>query len=182
MKTLDFSGKIKKLAKWPRKLLLGICHWWIPSRLSPGSQWILFFSLSWRSEEICLKWPATFVNLSFMSILQTVLGDCHVPLVWWAASERCPPLPSPACIREGLFVIFVQSKSFLPPVKQHLIWDLSSPRTYFRNTSTLAWPHLNISVKTFSWTHFINCISHNLDFSQFLRVSTSFSLRMLVPA
>lgn len=143
--------RAKKLHKWPGKLLLCVCHWWIPSRLSPGGLEGYFPVVVRLQKKSLVKCPATFVLLqsrvSWVSCRLEVSGDYHGPLVWWSASQRCsltPPSP-------GFSVSFAASEPFLSPVKQHLLVTSllpgCKPRGCFRNASILALPHLALQLK-----------------------------------
>lgn len=54
-KLVAFSGQ--KLHKWPGKLPLCVCHWWIPSRLSPGGWEGYFPVLVWLQKKSLVKCP-----------------------------------------------------------------------------------------------------------------------------
>lgn len=153
-----FQGK--KLLKWPRKLLLCVCHWWIPSRLSPGSP-VGFIFQSKSDDRRNLPWRSALQHLySCKTQFHEYLADLksQVTIVFpWSYDQHqrgALHLLLQLVSEEGSSVSFAASKSFLPPVKQRLfVTSLPQgciPRTCFRNTSILAWPHLNTSVKTFS--------------------------------
>lgn len=159
-----FQGK--KMPKWPRKLLLCIWHWWIPSRLSPGSP-VGFIFQSMSDDRRHLSWRSALQHLySYKTQFHEYVADLksQVTIVFpWSDGQHqrdALHLLLQPMLEGDSSVSFATSKSFLPPVKQHLfVTSLPPgciPRTCFRNTSILARPHLNTSVKTFSWTHFLH--------------------------
>lgn len=135
MKTHYFSGKIKKMAKWPRKLLLCICPCWIPSRLSPGSPVDFIFQSKLEDRRNLCEVSCNICKPQFHEYLADLTFQVTVMFPWSddqhrRGALRCLPQ---LVLKEGSSFIFSPSKSFLPPVKERLICDLSSHSLHPKN-------------------------------------------------
>lgn len=136
-----------------------VCHWWIPSSLSPGSlEGFILPSNSANRKNLCEKVSCNIcilVDLCFVCISETQRFRWQLSFPDLMISIRKVPCISLSSLcQKAAFLFLAASKSFPPPIMQYLlVTSLSTdciPKACFRNTSILARPHLNTSVKNLS--------------------------------